>query len=212
VREEFEVAERWQQAADEMHADICANGVDERGVFVQYYGTTALDASTLLIPLVQFLPPDDDRVRATVNAIDRELTDQGLVLRYRVEQTDDGLSGEEGSFTICSFWLVSALAMIGEHARARKLCEKLSLLREPPRPLRRGDRPVQRAAPGELPAGVHPSRPDQRRAPCDRRRGEPHDGRPAACRRRRRPSGGRGRGHENPGGVPRPRRSARAPQ
>jgi GH15 family glucan-1,4-alpha-glucosidase len=108
-----------------MHADICANGVDERGVFVQYYGTTALDASTLLIPLVGFLPPEDDRVRATVNAIEQELTEQGLVLRYRVEETDDGLSGEEGSFTICSFWLVSALAMIGEHARARKLCEKL---------------------------------------------------------------------------------------
>jgi GH15 family glucan-1,4-alpha-glucosidase len=125
LREDDEVAERWQRAADEMHADICANGVDERGVFVQYYGTTALDASTLLIPLVQFLPPDDARVRATVNAIDKELTEQGLVLRYRVEQTDDGLSGEEGSFTICSFWLVSALAMIGEHARARKLCEKL---------------------------------------------------------------------------------------
>jgi len=125
LREDYEVAERWQRAADEMHADICANGVDERGVFVQYYGTRALDASTLLIPLVQFLPPDDARVRATVNAIDRELTEQGLVLRYRVEQTDDGLSGEEGSFTICSFWLVSALAMIGEHARARKLCEKL---------------------------------------------------------------------------------------
>jgi GH15 family glucan-1,4-alpha-glucosidase len=125
LREEFEVAERWQSAADEMHADICANGVDERGVFVQYYGTTALDASALLIPLVQFLPPDDDRIRATVNAIAKELTEQGLVLRYRVEQTDDGLAGEEGSFTICSFWLVSALAMIGEHARARKLCEKL---------------------------------------------------------------------------------------
>jgi GH15 family glucan-1,4-alpha-glucosidase len=125
LREDYEVAERWQRAADEMHADICANGVDERGVFVQYYGTTALDASTLLIPLVQFLPADDARVRATVNAIDKELTDDGLVLRYRVEQTDDGLTGEEGSFTICSFWLVSALAMIGEHARARKLCEKL---------------------------------------------------------------------------------------
>jgi GH15 family glucan-1,4-alpha-glucosidase len=125
LREEFEVAERWQQAADEMHEDICTNGVDERGVFVQYYGTTALDASSLLIPLVQFLPPDDPRVQATVNAIDRELTEQGLVLRYRVEETDDGLSGEEGTFTICSFWLVSALALIGEHARARKLCEKL---------------------------------------------------------------------------------------
>jgi alpha,alpha-trehalase len=125
IREQFELADRWQQGADEIHADVCAHGVDERGVFVQYYGTTALDASTLLIPLVGFLPPDDPRVRATVDAIQEELTEQGLVLRYRVEVTDDGLSGEEGSFTICSFWLVSALALVGEHARARKLCEKL---------------------------------------------------------------------------------------
>jgi GH15 family glucan-1,4-alpha-glucosidase len=125
LREEFEVAERWQRAADEMHADVLAHGVDERGVFVQHYGTTALDASNLLIPLVGFLPCDDPRVRATVDAIESELTEQGLVLRYRVEETDDGLAGEEGSFTVCSFWLVSALAMIGEHARARRLCEKL---------------------------------------------------------------------------------------
>src|SRR5207237_3202489 len=97
----------------------------ERGVFVQHYGTDALDASLLLIPLVRFLPPDDSRVRATVLAIADELTVDGLVLRYRVKETDDGLSGEEGSFTICSFWLVSALAEIGERLRARHLCEKL---------------------------------------------------------------------------------------
>src|SRR5690349_12622510 len=124
-REQFEVAERWQQAADEMKADILEHGVDDRGVFVQHYGTRALDASALLIPLVGFLPPSDPRIVATVNAIDEELTEQGLVLRYRVDETDDGMSGEEGSFTICSFWLVSALAMIGEHVRARRLCEKL---------------------------------------------------------------------------------------
>jgi GH15 family glucan-1,4-alpha-glucosidase len=74
---------------------------------------------------VGFLPPTDPRIVATVNAIAEELTEQGLVLRYRVDETDDGMSGEEGSFTICSFWLVSALAMIGEHVRARRLCEKL---------------------------------------------------------------------------------------
>jgi GH15 family glucan-1,4-alpha-glucosidase len=74
---------------------------------------------------VGFLPPTDPRIVATVNAIAEELTEQGLVLRYRVEETDDGMTGEEGSFTICSFWLVSALALIGEHARARRLCEKL---------------------------------------------------------------------------------------
>ena len=94
--------------------DICTNGVDERGVFVQRYGATALDASLLLLPLMRFLPPDDPRVRATVLAIADELTDDGLVLRYRVDETDDGLHGEEGTFTICSFWLVSALVEIGE--------------------------------------------------------------------------------------------------
>src|SRR5436309_1374708 len=81
--------------------------------------------SALLVPLVRFLPPDDPRVRATVLAIADELTVDDLVLRYRVESTDDGLSGEEGSFTICSFWLVSALVEIGELTRARSLCEKL---------------------------------------------------------------------------------------
>jgi GH15 family glucan-1,4-alpha-glucosidase len=108
-----------------MHADICENAVDARGVFTQHYETDALDASVLMIPLVRFLPADDDRVRSTVLAIADELTEDGLVLRYRVEDTDDGLSGEEGTFAICSFWLVSALAEIGEYARARELCGKL---------------------------------------------------------------------------------------
>jgi GH15 family glucan-1,4-alpha-glucosidase len=75
--------------------------------------------------LLRFLPPDDPRIRATVLAIADELTQDGLVLRYRVDQTDDGLSGREGTFTICSFWLVSALSEIGEHRRARDLCEKV---------------------------------------------------------------------------------------
>jgi GH15 family glucan-1,4-alpha-glucosidase len=107
------------------------HGVDERGVFTQSYGSQALDASLLLVPLVRFLPADDPRVRATVLAIADELTVDGLVLRYRVEETDDGFHGEEGSFTICSFWLVSALAEIGEHARAHALCEKLLSLASP---------------------------------------------------------------------------------
>jgi len=125
LRQDDGRAERWQAAADEIHADICANGIDERGVFTQHYDTDALDASVLLMPLVRFLPPDDERIRRTVMAIAEELTDEGLVLRYRVSQTDDGLSGEEATFTICSFWLVSALVEIGEVDRARKLCEKL---------------------------------------------------------------------------------------
>ena len=125
LRDEMERAEAWQTAADEIHADICANAVDSRGVFTQHYETDALDASVLLMPLVRFLPPSDERIRRTVLAIADELTDDGLVLRYRTETTDDGLSGEEGTFTICSFWLVSALVEIGEVRRAHRLCEKL---------------------------------------------------------------------------------------
>jgi alpha,alpha-trehalase len=125
IREELEYAARWQSAADEIKADICENAVDERGVFCQHYGTDALDASVLLIPLVRFLPPEDDRVRQTVLTIADELTQDGLVLRYRTGETDDGLSGREGTFTICSFWLVAALVEIGEVDRARELCEKL---------------------------------------------------------------------------------------
>ncbi len=118
-------ATQWQKTADEIKADILAHGVDERGVFTQRYGHPSLDASALLIPLLRFLPADDPRVRATVLAIADELTEDGLVLRYRVETTDDGLSGEEGTFTICSFWLVSALVEIGEVLRARALCDRL---------------------------------------------------------------------------------------
>jgi alpha,alpha-trehalase len=125
LRGDENMAQRWQDAADEIHADVCEHGVDERGVFCQHYDTDALDASLLLIPLVRFLPADDARLIATVNAIADELTEDGLVLRYRVEQTDDGLSGKEGTFAICSFWLVSALSEIGETQRARELCEKL---------------------------------------------------------------------------------------
>jgi GH15 family glucan-1,4-alpha-glucosidase len=125
LRDDHDLADRWQAAADEIHADVCANGTDERGVFTQFYGGTSLDASALLMPLVRFLPPEDDRIRRTVLAIADELTVDGLVLRYRTDETDDGLSGEEGAFTICSFWLVSALVEIGEMERARRMCEKL---------------------------------------------------------------------------------------
>jgi alpha,alpha-trehalase len=125
IRDELEFAARWQSSADEIKADICANALDERGVFTQHYDTDALDASVLLMPLVRFLPADDERIRKTVLAIADELTQDGLVLRYRTDETDDGLTGEEGSFTICSFWLVSALIEIGEISRGRDLCEKL---------------------------------------------------------------------------------------
>ncbi|MGP0031729.1 MAG: glycoside hydrolase family 15 protein [Acidimicrobiales bacterium] len=120
-----ERAEKWQQAADACQADILDKGVDERGRFRQHYGNDELDASLLLIPILGFLPPDDERVRTTVLAIADELTEDDLVLRYKVDTTDTGFAGKEGTFTICSFWLVTALAMIGELDRARALCKKL---------------------------------------------------------------------------------------
>ena len=124
-RGDEELAEAWQRTADEISSDILERGVDGRGVFRQHYETDALDASTLLVPLLRFLPPDDERVRATVMAIREELTEGGMVLRYRTDSTDDGLQGEEGTFLICSFWLVSALSEIGEHRAAEHLCERL---------------------------------------------------------------------------------------
>jgi GH15 family glucan-1,4-alpha-glucosidase len=122
---EAELATQWQSVADEIRDDILEHGVSERGVFRQHYETDALDASTLLVPLTRFLPPEDERVKATVLAIATELSQDGFVLRYRVQETDDGLSGEEGTFLICSFWLVSALSEIGEAQRAMEMCERL---------------------------------------------------------------------------------------
>ncbi|MEO7007167.1 MAG: glycoside hydrolase family 15 protein, partial [Terrimesophilobacter sp.] len=128
---EKDYARAWTAIAEEIKADILANGVDERGVFTQRYGNDALDASVLLIPLLRFLPPDDSRVKATVLAIADELTIDGLVLRYKVAETDDGMVGEEGTFTICSFWLVSALVEIGQLKRAKQLCERLLAFASP---------------------------------------------------------------------------------
>jgi GH15 family glucan-1,4-alpha-glucosidase len=125
LHNERSFAQQWRVIAEEIKADILANGVDSRGALTQRYGDDALDASLLLAVLNRFLPADDPRLRATVLAIADELTEDGLVLRYRTEETDDGLSGEEGSFTICSFWLVSALVEIGEISRAKHLCERL---------------------------------------------------------------------------------------
>ncbi len=119
-----DLADEWQAKADEFKAEILERGVRD-GIFRQHYETDALDASLLLIPLFRFLRPDDPRVRDTVNAIATDLSENGLVCRYKVEETDDGLQGKEGTFLICSFWLVSALSEIGEKRRARDLCERL---------------------------------------------------------------------------------------
>ena len=124
-RGDHERAKRWQAGAEEIRAEVLEKGVSERGVFRQHYQTDDLDASLLLLLLMGFLPPSDKRMHDTVVAIADELTEDDLVLRYRVKDTDTGLAGEEGTFTICSFWLVSALALIGELDRARALCQKL---------------------------------------------------------------------------------------
>ena len=124
-RGDSERATRWQKAADAIKAEILDKGVDERGRFRQAYENDELDASLLLLPIMGFLPPDDGRIKATVLAIADELTEDGLVLRYKVDSTDTGFAGKEGTFTICSWWLVTALAMIGETGRARALCKKL---------------------------------------------------------------------------------------
>ena len=126
-----EIQTEWSATADEISADILANGVSERGVLRQHYETDALDASTLLAAIFGFLPGDDERLRNSVLAIADELTQDGFVLRYRTEETDDGLSGEEGTFLICSFWLVSALAIVGEQQRAHDLMERLLRIASP---------------------------------------------------------------------------------
>ena len=123
-------ADRWDKLRDTIHADVLAHGIDpDRGTFTQSYGSTELDASLLLIPRVGFLPGTDPRVVATVDAIRQELTEDGLVLRYRPQSSDDGLPGGEGVFLACSFWLVQALQRTGRTAEATKLFERLLGLR-----------------------------------------------------------------------------------
>jgi len=131
IRGDSENAVKWAEIAEEIKADILDHGVDARGVLRQHYDTDALDASTLLAAIFGFLPGDDERLRASVMAIADELTEDGFVLRYRTGETDDGLSGKEGTFVICSFWLVSALAIVGEHQRARDLMERLLRIASP---------------------------------------------------------------------------------
>ena len=121
----------WRATADEIKADVLAHGFSDGGVMRQHYGTDALDASNLLAALFGLLPPEDERLVNSVLAIADDLTEDGYVLRYRTDETDDGLSGKEGSFLICSFWLVSALAIIGEQQRARDLMERLLRVASP---------------------------------------------------------------------------------
>jgi GH15 family glucan-1,4-alpha-glucosidase len=131
IRGDADQEAAWGATADEIKADVLEHGVDGRGVLCQHYDTEALDASTLLAAIFGFLPADDERLRASVLAIADELTDHGFVLRYRTDETDDGMSGKEGTFLICSFWLVSALAIVGEEQRARDLMDRLLRIGSP---------------------------------------------------------------------------------
>ncbi len=131
IRDDDKLENEWATIAEEIKEDILAHGVDDRGVLRQHYETDALDASTLLAPLFGFLPGTDERIRASVLAIAEELTENGFVMRYRTDETDDGLSGKEGTFLICSFWLVSAFAAIGEMEQATSLMERLLRIASP---------------------------------------------------------------------------------
>jgi len=131
IRSDPDLARTWGGTAEEIHRDILDHGVSDRGVIRQHYDTDALDASTLLAPIVGFLPGTDERMHASVLAIADELTENGYVLRYKTGETDDGMSGKEGTFLICSFWLVSGLAIVGEEQRARDLMERLLRISSP---------------------------------------------------------------------------------
>jgi GH15 family glucan-1,4-alpha-glucosidase len=131
IRGDADLAQKWGATADEIKNDILTHGVDDRGVLRQHYDTDALDASNLLAAIFGFLPGSDERLRNSVLAIANELTENGFVLRYKTDETDDGLSGKEGTFLICSFWLVSAYAVIGEYQQARDLMDKLLRIASP---------------------------------------------------------------------------------
>jgi GH15 family glucan-1,4-alpha-glucosidase len=122
--------ERWQRIRQQIHADVCAKGYNaERKCFVQSYGSRELDASLLLLPAVGFLPASDERIRRTIQAIERHLSVDGLVLRYDTRSADDGLPSGEGAFLACSFWLADALLLIDRQADAARLFSRLLDLR-----------------------------------------------------------------------------------
>jgi GH15 family glucan-1,4-alpha-glucosidase len=123
--------ERWQKIRDEIHAQVCARGYNtKKRAFTQFYGSEELDASLLMMPLVGFLPATDERVRHTIEAVERELVEEGFVRRYRPEANNlDGLPGSEGVFLLCTFWLADCLHLIGRTDDARTLFEKLLALR-----------------------------------------------------------------------------------
>jgi GH15 family glucan-1,4-alpha-glucosidase len=127
--ERFELkgpVEHWRRLRERIHAEICRRGIDpQKGCFVQSFDGSTLDASLLLIPLVGFLPVDDERVRRTVEAIEETLMFDGFVQRYDTHTTDDGLPGGEGVFLPCSFWLADNYALMGRLSDAQALFDRL---------------------------------------------------------------------------------------
>jgi GH15 family glucan-1,4-alpha-glucosidase len=122
--------ERYRALRAEIHEDVCTKGFDaDRGTFTQYYGSRSLDAALLLIPQVGFLPPDDERVRGTLRAVQRELSVDGFVRRYDTDDEVDGVRGDEGAFLACSFWMVDALVLDGQVDAGRAMFERLLDLR-----------------------------------------------------------------------------------
>jgi GH15 family glucan-1,4-alpha-glucosidase len=123
--------ERWRKIREEIHAEVCERGYNPRKkAFTQFYGSEGLDASLLIMPFSNFLPVSDPRVRDTIEAIERELNEDGFILRYRPEKEEvDGLPGREGVFLPCSFWMAACLHAIGRKDDARKLFERLLDLR-----------------------------------------------------------------------------------
>ncbi|HSH37768.1 MAG TPA: glycoside hydrolase family 15 protein, partial [Chthoniobacterales bacterium] len=122
--------ERWVRLRDEIHHQVCELGYNKKKrAFTQFYGSEEIDASILMMPLVGFLPPQDERVRSTVEAVERDLLHDGFVLRYRTNENNvDGLPGHEGVFLLCSFWLADCLHLIGRTEDARELFERLLTL------------------------------------------------------------------------------------
>ena len=160
--------ERWLKVRDEIYEEIMDRGWSpEREAFVQAYDDDTLDASNLIMPLVFFLSPNDPRMLKTLDATNRPpaeggLVSNSLVYRYDVQKSADGLAGEEGTFSLCTFWLVEAMTRAGRVGRGPLDLRADARLRQPPGPVRRRDRALRRGA-WQLPAGLYPSDPHQRR-------------------------------------------------
>jgi GH15 family glucan-1,4-alpha-glucosidase len=121
--------DQWKELRSVIHDDVCKNGYDaERGTFVQYYGSKAVDASLLMIPASGFLPPNDPRVIGTIDAVQRELMIQGFVRRYLTDPDVDGLPSGEGVFIPCTLWLATALSAIGRKNEAKQFLERVLAL------------------------------------------------------------------------------------